>query len=288
MTQKIPYIKYLSALLLFGLNGIVAGHIGLTSTQIVVLRSLLGSLFLLMLFFLTRQRITCLKAPRRLLLVALSGAAMGLSWLCLYRAYELIGVSIATLLYYCGPVLVMALSPLFFKEKLSTPKVIGILIVFAGVVMLNGVSGGTLDAAGLLCGLGGAALYVVLVITNKKAALPGLENTVIQLLAAFLITTLFYMLRGGAIPMYLPTDSWGWMLLLGFVNTGFGCWLYFSSIGALPVQTVSVCGYLEPLSAVFFSVLLLHETLTPTRWLGAAMILGGAMLAEFLHPHKKV
>ena len=51
MTQKLPYIKYLSALLLFGLNGIVAGHIDLSSTQIVVLRSLLGTLFLLAVFF---------------------------------------------------------------------------------------------------------------------------------------------------------------------------------------------------------------------------------------------
>lgn len=39
-------------------------------------------------------------------------------------------------------------------------------------------------------------------------------------------------------------------------------------------------------SAVFFSVLLLNETLTPARWLGAAMVLGGAMLAEFVHPRK--
>ena len=51
MTQKLPYIKYLSALLLFGLNGIVAGHIDLSSTKIVVPRSLLGTLFLLAVFF---------------------------------------------------------------------------------------------------------------------------------------------------------------------------------------------------------------------------------------------
>lgn len=40
-------------------------------------------------------------------------------------------------------------------------------------------------------------------------------------------------------------------------------------------------------SAVFFSVLLLlGETLIPARWLSAAMVLGGAMLAEFVHPRK--
>lgn len=39
-------------------------------------------------------------------------------------------------------------------------------------------------------------------------------------------------------------------------------------------------------SAVFFSVLLLGETLTPARWLDAAMMLSSAMLAEFVHPRK--
>lgn len=32
---------------------------------------------------------------------------------------------------------------------------------------------------------------------------------------------------------------------------------------------------------------LLHEPLTPIRRLGAAMVPGGAMLAEFVHPHAK-
>lgn len=38
-------------------------------------------------------------------------------------------------------------------------------------------------------------------------------------------------------------------------------------------------------SAVFFSVLLLGKA-DAARWLGAAMVLGGAMLAEFVHPRK--
>ncbi len=282
---KTAYLKYISALLLFGLNGIVAAQIPLTSTEIVVLRSFFGTVFLIVLLAATRQKLTCLRRPRQAVLVAVSGAAMGASWLLLYRAYELVGVSIATLLYYCGPVLVMALSPIFFKEKLTIPKIIGIIVVFCGVIMLNGVGGGTLDALGLLCGIGGAALYVLLIITNKKAGLPGLENTAVQLLFAFLTAAVFYLLQGGGIPA-VPAESWGWVLLLGLVNTGFGCWLYFSSIGTLPVQTVSVLGYLEPLSAVLFSVVLLHEGLTPVRWLGAAMIVGGAMASEFIKSGK--
>ena len=46
--------------------------------------------------------------------------------------------------------------------------------------------------------------------------------------------------------------------------------------------TVSVCGYAEPLSAVIFSALILHEILLPLQILGAVLIIGGAVLSEFI------
>ena len=67
---------------------------------------------------------------------------------------------------------------------------------------------------------------------------------------------------------------------LGLISAGVGCYFYFSSIGRLPVQTVAVCGYLEPLSVVLFSGLFLVERLLPAQVLGAALMLGGAVFAE--------
>lgn len=68
--------------------------------------------------------------------------------------------------------------------------------------------------------------------------------------------------------------------MLGVVNTGIGCLLYFSAVAKLPVQTVAVVGYLEPLSAVVFSAALLGEAITPVRLMGAALIIGGAIFAN--------
>lgn len=69
-------------------------------------------------------------------------------------------------------------------------------------------------------------------------------------------------------------------MLLGAVNTGLGCCWYFSAISRLPVQTVAVCGYLEPLAAVVFAAVLLHETMLLLQMLGAVLILCGAAGAE--------
>lgn len=63
---------------------------------------------------------------------------MGASWMFLYESYQQIGVSMASLLYYCGPVIVMILSPLIFKEKLTMPKIVGFAVVLIGVLLVNG------------------------------------------------------------------------------------------------------------------------------------------------------
>lgn len=47
------------------------------------------------------------------------------------------------------------------------------------------------------------------------------------------------------------------------------------------MQTVAVCGYLEPLSAVLFSMVFLQETMLPAQIVGAVLILGGAIFGEF-------
>ena len=281
------FFRYIGSLLLFGFNGIVASHIPLDSTHIVLLRSLLGSMSLLAFFFLSGHRFSFTGRGQDVLLICLSGAAMGASWMLLYEGYQRIGVATASLLYYCGPVIVMALSPLFFREKLTYVKLIGFSAVCAGIVLINGLSGEALNVIGCICGIGGAVFYAVMLILNKKArSVDGMENSLLQMLSATATTVLFLLCREQLSFSVTEGRVWLWILLLGLVNTGFGCWCYFSAIGALPVQTVAVCGYIEPMSAVVFSALLLREHMTPPQLLGAVLIVGGALFAECVRSEK--
>ena len=77
------------------------------------------------------------------------------------------------------------------------------------------------------------------------------------------------------------------MICLGVVNTGLGYYLYFSGVQRLSAQSVSICGYMEPFTALALSAILLGESLTVLQWLGAACILGGVALSELWHPGKK-
>ena len=75
-------------MLLFGLNGIVASHIALNSYEIVFLRTMIGSVLLIALFLLGKNQFHWKGHGRDVLLIALSGAAMGASWMFLYEAYQ--------------------------------------------------------------------------------------------------------------------------------------------------------------------------------------------------------
>ena len=279
--MKKDYAKYIFSVLLFGSNGIVASRIALSSYEIVLMRTLIGSLFLGALFCAAKGRFTFFRHKKDFAFLCVSGVAMGASWMFLYEAYAQLGVSVASLCYYCGPVLVMALAPLLFREKLTPAKLLGFAAVLCGIWLVNGKGApGSLSRWGILCGLLSAATYAVMVIFNKNAKkITGLENALLQLTVAFFTVAAFVLAKEG-FTLRITAGNVLPVLVLGLVNTGVGCYLYFSSIGALPVQTVAICGYLEPLAAVFFSALFLKETMLPLQILGAALILGGALLGE--------
>ena len=286
--MKHAYIKYLLALLLFGSNGVVASYISLTSYEIVFLRSLIGSILLISLFKLADNKIDLTKNKRHLLYLIISGVAMGVSWIFLYEAYQQIGVSIASLAYYCGPVIVMLLSPLLFNERFTLPKVGGFVAVLCGILLINtqAIHDGK-TPWGLFCGVMSAIMYAFMVIFNKKAhSITGIKNAMLQLIISFLTVAVFLGFRQGFI-IHVSRSDWIPILILGLLNTGIGCYLYFSSIASLPVQSVAVCGYLEPLSAIAFSALLLKEILLPIQMLGAVLVIGGSIFAEGIVIRKK-
>jgi drug/metabolite transporter (DMT)-like permease len=189
-------------------------------------------------------------------------------------------VSFATLTYYCGPVILVALSPLLFKESLTRLKLLALGMVALGAALLNGPLAGGGSLWGLFCGFMAALCYVVLVVFNKKAkGISGMESSLIQLAAALATVSAFLLWKQG-LSLDVAAADWPYILVLGLLNTGYACWLYFSTIGKLPVQTVAVCGYVEPLSAVLFSVALLGETMSLWQTLGAALIFSGAVLSQ--------
>mgnify|MGYP000059068003 FL=1 len=287
--MKNAYIKFILAAVIFGTNGIIASHIPLSSYEIVLTRTVLGGFFLLILATARREWGSLRRASRTSLVwLVLSGLFLSGNWLFLYEAYQHIGVSLATLMCYCGPILIMILSYFVFHEPFTVPKVSAMVIVTVGILCINGADVQAHGLSwGLVCGFLSAVCFALLVIAMKKVSgIGGILSPACQLLVASLVVAAVTLSMPAA-PVSLDMTNIACMVCLGIVNTGLGYYLYFSGVQRLSAQSVSICGYMEPLTALTLSAILLGESLTLLQWIGAACILGGVALSELWHPGKK-
>ena len=168
--MKNAYIKFILAAVIFGTNGIIASHIPLSSYEIVLTRTVLGGFFLLILATARREWGSLRRASRTSLVwLVLSGLFLSGNWLFLYEAYQHIGVSLATLMCYCGPILIMILSYFVFHEPFTVPKVSAMVIVTVGILCINGADVQAHGLSwGLVCGFLSAVCFALLVIAMKK------------------------------------------------------------------------------------------------------------------------
>lgn len=278
------YLMFVAAMLIFGSNGVFASMLEMSGAQLVLLRTLIGGAVLLIIILISRSR-----TPKEVLLrekwrLLFAGVCLGANWALLFEAYNLMNVSLATLTYYTAPVLVLVLAPLVLKERQNGLAYLGMAVVIVGMLLVVGTDFGEggVSATGLIVGLGSAVFYAILMLVNKQiTGVSGLNLTFIEIVIAAVILLPYVFATSGGVP--LPTDARGIfaLLFLCTVNTGFACWLYFSSMNRLPAKAVALMGYFDPVSALIFSAVFLDERLSGLQLAGAVLVLAGALVGQF-------
>src|SRR4051794_30952780 len=98
-------------MLIWGSIGVFVKNIHLTSSEIALLRGVIGSLFLIGTYFFVKQKPSVQLVKANIILLILSGAAIGFNWILLFESYRYTTISNATLSYYFAPIFVMILAP---------------------------------------------------------------------------------------------------------------------------------------------------------------------------------
>ena len=284
-TETKGKISIIISMAIFGTIGLFVKFIPLPSSVIAAVRGFIGAAFLIVAMLLAKKGFSFKAVRNNLVLLVLSGAAIGINWILLFEAYRHTTVSVATLCYYMAPVFVTAFSPIILKEALTLKKGICITVALIGMVLVSGVLNGAqaLNATGIFFGLGAAVFYATVIFLNKflKDISP-LETTVVQLFAAA-VTALPYVLivedlsdvKLGALPVIL-------LIIVGIVHTGIAYWLYFGSFRNLKAQSVAVISYVDPALAIVLSALILREPIGVPEIIGAVLILGSTLICEIL------
>lgn len=289
--NKRSYMMFISAMVIYGTIGVFRKFIPLSSAMLAFSRGLVGGLFLLLWVRLRGGSLKLGIGKKRLVLLCFTGVAMGANWILLFEAYNYTTVAVATLCYYMQPTILILLSPLLFKEKLTPKKGICAAVSVLGMVLVSGVldgdSVGINDLKGVLLGLGAAALYALVVILNKKNPVENAQGkTVVQLFSAAVLLVPYLLMT--ETPGSLTLDARA-IIMLGvvcIVHTGIAYAMYFGSVQRLPAQTTAVLSYIDPVVAMLLAAAVLHENMSMTESIGAVLILGAAISSEY-SPRKK-
>lgn len=283
-------LMYISSMLIFGTIGIFRRFIPISSALLACVRGLLGGLFLLA-FIRLRGKGTGERVPGQTFVgLAVTGVMIGINWILLFEAYNHTTVAVATLCYYMQPTIVVLLSPLIFREKLTGKKAVCAALSILGMVLVSGVVGdrqpGPGHFLGILLGLGAACFYAGVVILNKTIrGNSAYQRTTIQLLSAGLAMVPYLLVTGGFGEAALNPTQVVLLLVVGIVHTGIAYALYFGSMEGLKLQSIAVLSYIDPVSALLFSAVLLREPLSLLNLIGAVLIIGSAIVSEM--PEKK-
>ncbi len=276
-------LKLIIAMLIVGSIGIFVHYIPISSTLIATARALIGTIFLFILILLQKKAINWKKVRENSLYLLVSGAFIGFNWIFLFEAYQYTSIAIATLCYYMAPAFVILLAPFVLKEKISGFNLLCTGFAILGAVLISGVlSGGESRLLGIGYGLVAALLYASIMILNKKTkGLSGLELTFFQLLAAAAVMLPYALLTEDISSVSWTSQIIGLLIFVGIVHTGLVYQLFFSAMNKLPTQTSSLLSYIDPITAIFLSAIILNQTLTLIQVLGTLLILGSAISNEF-------
>ncbi len=292
MTNKAK-LELIAAMFIFGTIGIFVRHIPLPSSMIALVRGFVGAFFVLLFVYLKKSRPDLASIRKNFIMLALSGAFIGINWILLFEAYRYTTVATATLCYYMQPIFVILASPFLLKERLTAKKAACVAVALLGMVFVSDVFHTGIptlsEGRGILYGLGAALFYATVVLMNKKITdINAYDKTIMQLGMGAIVLTPYVMLtqQPVAAAAAMTPSLWVLLLFVGLVHTGVAYALYFDAMKDLKAQTIAIFSYIDPCVAILLSAFLLKEPMAFYSVIGAVLVLGSTFVSELPEKEK--
>ncbi|PJO41494.1 DMT family transporter [Lysinibacillus xylanilyticus] len=276
-------LSFILSMIIFGAVGVFAKYIKLPSSEIAFWMSLVGSCFLLLIFLAKKERFTKTTILQNKWPLILSSFALCGNWIFLFQAYKETTIANAALSYYFAPVIVICLSPIVLKEKILLRKIFYVCVALVGLYFI--VQSQTTETSehyiGIVYGLIAACFYTIVTFTNKYIrGLKEHDNTIIQLALAALFLALYLLGTKGFQVMQIDIKSISLLIALGIVHAGIGFYLFFLGMRHLKGQSIAILSYIDPLTSIVISTMIIGEKMATLQILGAILLLGATLLSE--------
>ncbi len=203
-----------------------------------------------------------------------------LYYVLLYGAFERTTASEGFVLAYTWPMLVLVLSFIILKEKVTAKKLIGVLISFSGIIIITtkgDIAGLSLTSlSGDLLAVCGAFIFALFSVLGKKYSF---DNTISVFIYFF--SALIFLLPTVAVfsSFVLPSfRAWLWLILNGVLINGVTYVFWFKALEGGETHIISNLLYLTPFISLIYIAIFLKEEILLSSFIGLSVIVFGVLL----------
>jgi drug/metabolite transporter (DMT)-like permease len=263
----------------------IAFRLGLTPEQTLALQSWFAS-FILLAFAVYQKKWDKNVFNKRTMGILVFQGLAGCLGTSLIYAYSLLylPVSVAILLLYLYPVLVLAAGVLLWQKKINVHEIMALLLTLAGTVLASGVlSGvGAISLKGIILGLMAAVCYAIFNLTGEAALKRVSPLVSLSYSQWFTSLALILLLREDAFLISWQSGS-VWVLGLVLATVASILPFYFMLVGIrfIGSDKASILSTFELPMTFVLAALFLHEFPEWKQWAGGGLVLVGIILLNW-------
>ncbi|AXQ98147.1 DMT family transporter [Pseudoalteromonas piscicida] len=282
-------IEMILAMVLSGTIGYFVVSAEQSYWNVVFLRCVIGASCLLGYVLVTKQLTTEVFKGPVFITILLGGIALVGNWVLLFASFDYIPFSISIIAYHLQPLMLVLLSAMLYRQYPSKAILLWLAIAVVGLWLVVGIPYQEIVAVifvqesnqavfGLLLALGAAFLYTITTLMTKKVSqVPSGVVAVIQIFfgGLFLLPWVDF--------AHFPetSSSWGNILCLGVVNTGFMYVIMYDAFQRLSTTLIAILSFIYPVVALFVDFIAFDHTISILQTLGIVLILTAISAVKF-------
>jgi drug/metabolite transporter (DMT)-like permease len=198
-------------------------------------------------------------------------------------AVQFIPIGLAALLFFTYPPMVAVGNALLVRRWPGSGRMLAVAVAFAGLALMLGASIDHVHPVGIALSLSAALATAANVLGSARVLSRGDRWVMfwhMALIAALCITVLA--LAGGALVQPVTAGGWGGMIGVAVLQAS-SIPLFYVALAQIGPERSAMFNNLQPVISILAAYLLFGELLTPAQFAGAALVLGGIALMQWLN-----
>lgn len=199
-----------------------------------------------------------------------------------FSSLETISASMAALLLYAYPALVTIFAFILKIENVTSQQVAALLFSGIGLIMVLGFSFEQFSLIGASLAFSAAVVYSIYIIAGnriKEKVHPLVMSAYIVASSAFVYGLM--LLWEGNYSIHLSAKGWFFAFLIAVVSTVIAIYAFFLGLERLAPSKASIISTFEPVVTILAAMLLFHEKLTISQWIGGTFILASVIFLNW-------